>query len=59
MMIYNIPPFKGETTAQIMKSIRQEDIVFRNPAHYKYSSLAIDFLRKILIREPRSRPSAS
>jgi serine/threonine protein kinase len=58
-MIYNIPPFKGDTPAKMMEAIMKDEILFRNPAHFKYSALAVDFLKKILNRNPKIRLSAS
>lgn len=58
MMIYRIPPFKGDNPTKMMASISKDNIIFRNPSHFKYSSLSLDFLKKLLNRNQDNRLSA-
>lgn len=58
MMIYSIPPFKGNSPNKMMECIISDEIIFKNPAHFKFSSLSLDFLKKLLNRNPNNRLSA-
>jgi calcium-dependent protein kinase len=58
MIIYNFPPFKGDNPLAVMQSISRDEINFRNPITFKYSYLALDFLKFLLNKNVTKRPSA-
>lgn len=58
MIIYRVPPFKGESPLQVMESVARDEIIFKNPIHYNYSNQALEFLRRLLVKNPMKRPSA-
>lgn len=59
MMIYNFPPFKGDNPLAVMQSITRDEIAYRNPISFKFSYLALDFLKYLLNKNPSKRPSAN
>lgn len=58
MMIYNFPPFKGDNPLSVMQSISRDELTFRNPISFKFSYLALDFLKFLLNKNVSKRPSA-
>ena len=58
MMIYNFPPFKGDNPLSVMQSISRDELTFRNPISFKFSYLALDFLKVLLNKNVSKRPSA-
>lgn len=58
MMIYNFPPFKGDNPLSVMQSVSRDELTFRNPISFKFSYLALDFLKVLLNKNVSKRPSA-
>jgi hypothetical protein len=38
MIIYGSPPFRGDTPVKVMSSIKKDEIMYKNPKHYNFSS---------------------
>jgi len=56
VMLTGRPPFYGHDNKQILKKIIKCQVVF--PKHKRISSLARDFIKKLLRKEPKDRLSA-
>lgn len=58
MIIYNYPPFKGKDAVQVMQNIIKDEITYKTNFKTKFSQLALDFLKLLLVKDPSKRPSA-
>lgn len=56
MIIFNSPPFKGKNSVQVMESIMKDEAHFKGKCFF--STEAIDFVKTLLAKEPKNRPSA-
>lgn len=43
---------------QVLESVARDEVQYKNPIIYQFSPLSIDFLKKLLTRNPKSRLSA-
>ena len=53
------PPFSGRTKDQIFKSIRNDEVLLNHPIWVKCSQSAKDFIKSMLAKDFKKRPSAS
>ena len=58
MMLSGRPPFTGSSDKEITDNVRFADIILHSSDWRKKSRDCIDFLRRLLIRDPNKRSSA-
>lgn len=58
MMLSGRPPFTGTSDKEITDNVRFADIILHSSDWRKKSRDCIDFIRRLLIRDPNKRSSA-
>ena len=58
IMLSGKPPFKGKTKDEVFVQITTKDFKFQNDIWKKISKEAKNFIKKMLVRDPKQRKTA-
>lgn len=50
-----MPPFQGDSSSKVMELVVKSDIFYKDSTNFKFSALSIDFLKKMLNKNPKLR----